>query len=183
VSNRSGSSSPPCMRALPGPKSPWSTLVQIMPRLRVLGPVEAEGDGKRTDLGGPRQLAVLALLLTGRCDIVSVDRMIDRLWRTEPPPRATASLQASVSNLRRALEPGRARRALPRCWSVPRPGTRSGCRRTPWTPCGAAAGADRVTGLHLLPCPSVRGATRYGVRSAAGRTLAGRAARPARSPL
>ena len=35
--------------------------------------------------------------------MVSVDRMIDQLWRGEPPPRAIASLQAYVSNLRRLL--------------------------------------------------------------------------------
>ena len=79
--------------------------------IRVLGPLEAEVDGARADLGGPLQRAVLALLLMERGRIVSVDRMIDQLWRGEPPPRAIASLQAYVSNLRRILEPGRARRA------------------------------------------------------------------------
>ena len=79
--------------------------------IRVLGPLEAEVEGARADLGGPLQRAVLALLLMERGRVVSVDRMIDRLWRGEPPPRAIASLQAYVSNLRRILEPGRARRA------------------------------------------------------------------------
>ena len=79
--------------------------------IRVLGPLEAEVEGARADLGGPLQRAVLALLLMERGRVVSVDRMIDQLWRGEPPPRAIASLQAYVSNLRRILEPGRARRA------------------------------------------------------------------------
>ena len=79
--------------------------------IRVLGPLEAEVDGARADLGGPLQRAVLALLLMERGRVVSVDRMIDRLWRGEPPPRAIASLQAYVSNLRRILEPERERRA------------------------------------------------------------------------
>src|SRR5215813_4269386 len=78
--------------------------------IRVLGPLEAEVEGARADLGGPLQRAVLALLLMERGRVVSVDRMIDQLWRGEPPPRAIASLQAYVSNLRRILEPGRARR-------------------------------------------------------------------------
>jgi DNA-binding SARP family transcriptional activator len=82
--------------------------------IRVLGPLEAELEGARADLGGPLQRAVLALLLMERGRVVSVDRMIDQLWRGEPPPRAIASLQAYVSNLRRILEPGRARRAQAR---------------------------------------------------------------------
>ncbi|MFB9178767.1 BTAD domain-containing putative transcriptional regulator [Dactylosporangium sucinum] len=80
--------------------------------MRVLGPFEVEVDaGGAVDLGGPRQRAVLALLLSARGEVVSVDRMIDDLWRGEAPPRAIASLQAYVSNLRRLLEPGRERRA------------------------------------------------------------------------
>ena len=81
--------------------------------IRVLGPLEAEIDGTRADLGGPLQRAVLALLLMEHGRVVSVDRLIDQLWRGEPPPRAIASLQAYVSNLRRILEPGRAPRARP----------------------------------------------------------------------
>ncbi|GAA3450487.1 BTAD domain-containing putative transcriptional regulator [Dactylosporangium matsuzakiense] len=77
--------------------------------LRVLGPFAVE-TGAAVDLGGPRQRAVLALLLSARGDVVSVDRMIEDLWRGEAPPRAIASLQAYVSNLRRLLEPARARR-------------------------------------------------------------------------
>jgi DNA-binding SARP family transcriptional activator len=79
--------------------------------IRVLGPLEAEVGGARADLGGPLQRAVLALLLMEHGRVVSVDRMIEQLWRGEPPPRAIASLQAYVSNLRRILEPGRPRRA------------------------------------------------------------------------
>ncbi|WP_406164276.1 hypothetical protein [Streptomyces canus] len=89
--------------------------------------------------------------------------MIDRLWRTEPPPRATASLPASVSNLRRALESGRARRAPA---EVPVSAAPGYAIRLPEDAVDALRfeavlrrGADRVTGLHLLPCPSVRGAT------------------------
>ena len=81
------------------------------PSIRVLGALEAEVAGARPDLGGPLQRAVLALLLTERGTVVSIDRMIDQLWRGHPPPRAIASLQSYVSNLRRVLEPGRAHRA------------------------------------------------------------------------
>src|SRR6185312_14972065 len=78
--------------------------------LRVLGPFAVE-TGTAADLGGPRQRAVLALLLSTRGEVVSVDRLIEDLWRGEAPPRAIASLQAYVSNLRRVLEPEREPRA------------------------------------------------------------------------
>jgi DNA-binding SARP family transcriptional activator len=81
-----------------------------MLRIRVLGPVEVELDGRPVDLGGPRPRAVLAMLLAARRGVVSSDRMIEDLWRGRPPPSATVSLQAYVSNLRRLLEPGRAPR-------------------------------------------------------------------------
>lgn len=79
----------------------------VMIRVRVLGPLAVEVDGRPVDLGGPRQRAVLALLVTARGDVVPVDRLIEDLWRGEPPRKASASLQAYVSNLRRVLEPGR----------------------------------------------------------------------------
>ncbi len=75
--------------------------------IRVLGSLTANVGGQVADLGGPRQRAVLALLLVARAEVVSVDRLIDDLWRGEPPPRAIGALQAYISNLRRALEPER----------------------------------------------------------------------------
>ncbi|NGN66628.1 hypothetical protein G5C51_22330, partial [Streptomyces sp. A7024] len=76
----------------------------------MLGPLAAEVGDASADLGGPRQRAVLALLLTARGETLSADRMIEDLWGNAAPPRALASLQAYVSNLRRALEPGRSPR-------------------------------------------------------------------------
>ncbi|WP_405884592.1 AAA family ATPase [Streptomyces sp. NBC_01136] len=61
-------------------------------------------------LGSPRQRAVLALLLVNRGRVVSVDGLIEHLWQGRPPEKAAASLHVYVSNLRRALEPGRAPR-------------------------------------------------------------------------
>ncbi|MFG2048987.1 ATP-binding protein [Micromonospora sp. NPDC048935] len=91
--------------------------------LRVLGPLEVEVDtGAPADLGGPRQRAVLALLLAARGEVVSVGQMIEDLWRGEPPPRAIASLQAYVSHLRRLLEPSRERRAPARVLVTAPPG-------------------------------------------------------------
>ncbi|MEV6925726.1 BTAD domain-containing putative transcriptional regulator [Dactylosporangium sp. NPDC051485] len=79
--------------------------------LRILGPLEAIGpDGAEVDLGTPKQRAVLAMLATQPGRVVPVQRLIDELWADEPPQRALASLQAYVSRLRRALEPGRSSR-------------------------------------------------------------------------
>ncbi|MFF4424369.1 BTAD domain-containing putative transcriptional regulator [Streptomyces sp. NPDC001549] len=81
-----------------------------MVHIRVLGSFAAERDGEAIPLGGHRQRSVLALLVSARGRVVSVDRMIEELWQAAPPARAVASLQAYVSNLRRLLEPGRAPR-------------------------------------------------------------------------
>lgn len=83
----------------------------VMVLIRVLGSFAAEADDVAVPLGGPRQRGVLALLVAARGQVVSVDRLIDDLWRGEPPARAVTSLQAYVSNLRRLLEPGRPPRA------------------------------------------------------------------------
>ncbi|MFB7161609.1 BTAD domain-containing putative transcriptional regulator [Streptomyces sp. NPDC056242] len=82
--------------------------------IRVLGSFAAERDGEAIPLGGHRQRSVLALLVSARGGVVSVDRMIEELWQGAAPARAVASLQAYVSNLRRLLEPGRAPRAAAR---------------------------------------------------------------------
>src|SRR3954453_21279849 len=76
--------------------------------VRALGPVEVVVDGSPVDLGPPKQRALFALLLAGADRVVSVDALTERLWAGEPPPRASARLQAYVSNLRRILEPNRA---------------------------------------------------------------------------
>ncbi|MET7419804.1 BTAD domain-containing putative transcriptional regulator [Dactylosporangium sp. NPDC005555] len=79
-------------------------------QIRILGPLEVVGDGGPVDTGTPKQRAVLAMLTMQPGRTVSVQRLIDELWADEPPERAIASLQAYVSRLRRALEPGRTAR-------------------------------------------------------------------------
>ncbi|MEJ2890477.1 BTAD domain-containing putative transcriptional regulator [Actinomycetospora aeridis] len=81
-----------------------------MLEIGVLGEVRAHLDGRRLDLGGPRQRAVLALLVAANGAVVPTDRFVEDLWAGEPPPRATGALQAYVSHLRRVLEPDRAPR-------------------------------------------------------------------------
>lgn len=80
-------------------------------RFLLLGPPEVEVRGAHPDLGTPKQRAVLVRLLLEAPRAVSVDRIVEDLWAGEPPARATASLQAYVSNLRRILEPDRDPRA------------------------------------------------------------------------
>jgi DNA-binding SARP family transcriptional activator len=75
------------------------------PRFRLLGrlSVTDAAGGDPVELGSPKQRAVLAVLLLERGRVVSTDRLVDAVWRDDPPAAATASLQAYVSNLRRAL--------------------------------------------------------------------------------
>ena len=78
---------------------------------RILGPLEVTDGDRPVDLGGPKQRALLAVLLIDANRVVTLDRLIEALWREAPPARATATLQVFISNLRRSLEPGRAPRS------------------------------------------------------------------------
>ena len=60
-------------------------------------------------LGGPRQRAVLALLLLEANRVVSMDRLAEDLWGGHPPEGWVTTLQTYVFHLRRSLEPDRAR--------------------------------------------------------------------------
>src|SRR6516225_9333420 len=80
-------------------------------RFAVLGSFRVERDGQPVDLGPRLQRALLAILVVEAGHVVPVDRLVDLLWRQEPPAAAIASVQAYVSQLRRVLEPGRPARA------------------------------------------------------------------------
>ena len=69
----------------------------------ILGPVEARVDGAALPLGGPKQRALLAILLLNANEPVSRDRLIAGLWGDRPPPSAAQSLDSYVSRLRRVL--------------------------------------------------------------------------------
>ena len=75
-------------------------------KVRLLGPVSAEINGTEVGLGGRHQRAVFALLALSAGRVVPLDRLVDELWRDEPPSRATLSLQSYVSRLRRLLGDG-----------------------------------------------------------------------------
>ncbi|MGV9714011.1 BTAD domain-containing putative transcriptional regulator [Gordonia sp. NPDC003424] len=91
-------------------------------RLSMLGPIALTMDSQPTELGAPGQRAVLARLVVADGHVVSTDRLIDDLWNGEPPPKALASLQAHISNLRRVLEPDRPPRAAARILVTEPPG-------------------------------------------------------------
>jgi DNA-binding SARP family transcriptional activator len=74
-----------------------------MLEFRVLGPLEVWDDERALQLGGPKQRALLALLLLDARRVVSTDRLIDVLWGEQPPATAATSLQNLVSQLRKLL--------------------------------------------------------------------------------
>ena len=73
---------------------------------RILGPLEVVEQGLPLALGGARQRALLALLLTRANEVVSTDRLIDELWGERPPKAAANALQYHVSRLRKLLASG-----------------------------------------------------------------------------
>lgn len=80
-------------------------------RFRLLGGLQVIDGSGPVDLGTRKQRAVLAALLLGEGQVLSVGRLIEVLWGDEPPDRPEVSLQSYVSALRRVLEPDRAPRS------------------------------------------------------------------------
>ena len=71
---------------------------------RLLGPLEVlDDDGAPVTLGGRRPRALLAQLLLHPNEVVSTDRLIDRIWGETPPASAANALQVHVHALRGAL--------------------------------------------------------------------------------
>jgi len=76
----------------------------------MLGPLEVRRGSEVLPLGGPRQRALLAMLLIHSGRVVSTDELIDAVWGNEAAEGAHRTLQVHVSNIRRGLglegEPG-----------------------------------------------------------------------------
>lgn len=70
---------------------------------RVLGPLEVVRGGEQLGLGGAKQRAVLAVLLLRAGEVVPVDRLIDEVWGSGPPPSAAHTLESYISRLRQLL--------------------------------------------------------------------------------
>ena len=79
----------------------------------VLGRLEVRIDGEAAPLGGPKQRALLALLLLNANGVVSRDRLIDALWGEQAPESAQRSLDSYVSRLRTLLGADRIERHPP----------------------------------------------------------------------
>jgi DNA-binding SARP family transcriptional activator len=78
---------------------------------RLLGPLEASRDGERLALGGPKQRAVLAILLLHANEVVPRSRLLADVWG-ERAPEAEHSLDVHISRLRKALTAGGAGEVL-----------------------------------------------------------------------
>ena len=70
--------------------------------LRILGPLEVEGDPVP---GGLKERALLALLALHANEVVPRDRIVEELWGGEQPATAHHAVQVYVSRLRRTLAP------------------------------------------------------------------------------
>jgi predicted ATPase/DNA-binding SARP family transcriptional activator len=71
---------------------------------RILGPLEVCGeDGRPLTLGGPKQRALLALLLLNRNQLVAADRLLEEIWTDSDPEAGARSLHVYVSHLRKLL--------------------------------------------------------------------------------
>lgn len=82
-----------------------------MVRFGILGSVRVVRDGAPVDVGGPKQRALLTLFLVRPNQFLATDWLTDALWDGRPPAGAGVTLRTYVAGLRRALEPGRGRRA------------------------------------------------------------------------
>ncbi|MGH3759134.1 BTAD domain-containing putative transcriptional regulator [Actinophytocola sp.] len=72
-------------------------------RFCLLGPVQVLVHGRNVPIGGPGMRGVLAMLLLEPNQVVPLDRMVDVLWRHEPPASARTMVQGYVSRLRQRL--------------------------------------------------------------------------------
>jgi DNA-binding SARP family transcriptional activator len=76
---------------------------------QILGPLEVRREGRPVSLGAAKQRVLLAILLLHANEVVSRDLLIDGLWGSHPPATASNAVQVYVAQLRKALEPGRAK--------------------------------------------------------------------------
>jgi DNA-binding SARP family transcriptional activator len=71
--------------------------------IRILGPLEVVDEDAALHIGGPKNRALLAVLLLHAGRLVSNDHIIEALWGEDPPRKAAGSIQNSISQLRKLL--------------------------------------------------------------------------------
>ncbi len=71
---------------------------------RVLGPLEVCVGGQRVELAGPKQRALLGVLLANRGEVVPTNHLVAEVWDGDPPATGQKALQVQVSRLRRILD-------------------------------------------------------------------------------
>src|SRR5919201_3194345 len=76
-------------------------------KFRILGPLEVYEQNCQIELGGPKQCALLGVLLLHANEPISSERLVDELWGDQPPARAHKLVQGYVSGLRKVLGPER----------------------------------------------------------------------------
>src|SRR5215469_10028829 len=72
-------------------------------RFRILGPLAASADGEPLLVGGPKQRALLALLLLSANRVVARERLLAELFVELSPDSADHALRNQVSRLRKVL--------------------------------------------------------------------------------
>jgi DNA-binding SARP family transcriptional activator len=88
-----------------GPTNPLrSGYVPSVLEFRLLGPLEVVDDEGPMRLGGPKQRAVLAILLLSANRVVPVERLVDDLYGDALPASALTQIQAQISQLRKLFD-------------------------------------------------------------------------------
>jgi len=72
---------------------------------RILGPLVVRVDGSSVAIGGPKQRALLALLLLDANRVVSRERLVGELFAEQSVNSADHALRNQVSRLRKVLSP------------------------------------------------------------------------------
>lgn len=80
----------------------------------ILGPLEVRRGGTLLRVGGPRQRALLGLLLCHANRVVSRDQLAEELLGDQPAESAERMLRVQISRLRTALADGGPPRVLAR---------------------------------------------------------------------
>src|SRR5215831_18376811 len=93
-----------CFVARPEGESARLPGAQMGIHFQILGPLEVRIDGAAAAIGGPRQRALLAMLLLSANEVVSRDRLIDELLHEASGGSADRMLRVQVSRLRHVLE-------------------------------------------------------------------------------